>query len=342
MRFAICLCLTFLAKFLFAQDLVLSPIGETFCKPGVVGKSPSKGILLDYTLLPSVKAYPFTNGLPDNNAQNISSSRLSFKLKAPVIYRKDFTLLVGFAHYREEFDVSRLSNGGESILNNIHDRSLKSSRLSLYMIKPINKKYYLAFKGDASFNGDYDGLVNFNNQYLKYNIGLILGVKPRADLEWGVGLLFRSSFVRSSVPVLPFGMYNRTFNDKWGIEAILPVSIKARYNINSRNLILFGPEFESRSYSLDDINNANSNSTAISSRHFMRRSELKFSATFEHQISNWVWMSAQAGYSHNFNTRFTEVDIKGTVLPEVAFAPADGVFFKVGIFVSPPKNSCEK
>ena len=145
MRIAICLCLTFLAKFLFAQDLVLSPIGETFCKPGVVGKSPSKGILLDYTLLPSVKAYPFTNGLPDNNAQNISSSRLSFKLKAPVIYRKDFTLLVGFAHYREEFDVSRLSNGGESILNNIHDRSLKSSRLSLYMIKPINKKYYLAF-----------------------------------------------------------------------------------------------------------------------------------------------------------------------------------------------------
>ena len=48
-----------------------------------------------------------------------------------------------------------------TLLNNIHDRSLKSSRLSLYMIKPINDKYYVAFKGDASFNGDYNGTDQF-------------------------------------------------------------------------------------------------------------------------------------------------------------------------------------
>jgi Domain of unknown function (DUF6268) len=209
------------------------------------------------------------------------------------------------------------------------------------MIKPLNEKFYLAFKGDVSFNGGYDGLIKFDERYLKYNIGLMLGVKPRPDLEWGIGVLFRSSFVRSSVPVLPFGIYNRTFNDKWGIETILPVSIKARYNINAKNLILFGPEYESRSYSLDRINRGNSN-TGDFSEFFMKRSELKFAVSYQHQVSDWVWFNAQAGYSHNFNTSFTEIDLKGIELPAVIVAPADGVFFKVGVFVSPPKNKCKK
>jgi hypothetical protein len=291
--------------------------------------------VFDYTILPNVKVYPYTNGIQNVNPQTSSSHRLSFKLKAPLIHKPNFTLLLGFAHYREEYSVSNLSDGGESILNAIHDRSLKSSRLSLYMIKPINEKVYLAFKGDASFNGDYKGVISFKDRYLKLNMGLLLGVKSRPDLEWGAGVLFRSSFVKSSIPVLPFGIYNQTFNDKWGIEAVLPVSIKARYNFNEKNLILFGPEYESRSYSLDNINN---NSSSNFSEFFMKRSELKFAVAYERQISDWVWFNVETGYSHNFSTSFTEIDFKGETLPAVVVAPADGVFFKVGIFVSPSKK----
>ncbi len=334
MRFAICLFLSCLVKLVSAQDLVLSPLGGSFCKPGVVGKSPSKGIVLDYTLLPNIKVSPNKNEV----TQRISSHRFKFKLKVPIIHKPKFTLLVGFAHYREKYDVSNLSNGELSVLNTINDRTLKSSRLSLYMIKPINNKIYLALKADASFNGDYNGIINFDKRYLKYNIGLLVGIKSRPDVEWGMGLLFRSSFIRSSVPVLPFGIYNRTFNEKWGIEAILPVSLKVRYNINPKSLILFGPEYESRSYSLDNINNGGNNAYSES---FMKRSEMKFSVTFERQISNWIWLNAQTGYSHNFNTSFTEIDIEGTTLPVAVVSPADGVFFKVGIFISPPKNKCK-
>jgi len=334
MRFAICLFLSCLVKFVSAQDLVLSPLGGSFCKPGVVGKSPSKGLVLDYTILPNIKVSPNKNGV----TQNISSHRFRFKVKVPIIHRPNFTFLLGFAHYREEYDVTNLSNGELSILNAINDRTLKSSRISLYLLKPINQKFYLALKGDVSFNGDYNGIINFDERYLKYNIGVLLGVKPKPTLEWAVGLLFRSSFIRSSVPVLPFGLYNRTFNEKWGIEAVLPVSIKARYNINEKNLILFGPEYESRSYSLDKINNGNSSNAY--SEFFMKRSEVKFSVTYQHKISDWVWLNAQTGYSHNFNTSFTEIDYKGTALPVAIVFPTDGVFFKVGVFISPPKNKC--
>lgn len=335
MRFAICLCLSFFVKSALAQDLVLSPIGDALCKPGVVGKSPSKGIVFDYTFLPGINVYPYNNGEEGPNPQKISSKQFSFKLKVPVIHKPKFSLLVGFAHYREEYKVSAFSNGEVSILNSVHDRSLKSSRLSLNMLKPLNEKFYLAFKGDASFNGDYNGVISFDDRYLKYNVGLMLGVKPSPNVEWGAGLLFRTSFVRSSVPVLPFGIYNHTFNDKWGIEAVVPVSIKARYNISPKSIILFGPEYESRDYSLGDINSGNTDNF---SRNFMKHSELRLTVAFERQISDWVWFNVQTGYTHNFNTSFTGVDFKGTVLAPQVVAPADGVFFKVGVFVSPPSN----
>ena len=342
MRFSICLfSLLFSLNFVSAQDLVISPISGSFCKPGVVGKSPSKGILFDYTMLPNIKVNPYNKGIKDLNTQNTSSNRFRFKMKVPIIHKPNFTLLLGFAHYREEYHVSDLSNGELSILNAIHDQSLKSSRLSINILKPLNEKVYLAFKGDASFNGDYNGIISFDNRYLKYNIGLLVGVKPRPDIEWGAGLLFRSSFVKSSIPVLPFAIYNRTFNEKWGIETILPVSIKARYNFNPKNLILFGPEYESRSYSLGNINSATSNNTGNISEFFMKRSELKFSVTYEHQISDWVWFNVQTGYSHNFNTSFTEIDFKGQTLPVSVVSPADGVFFKVGVFISPPRKKCK-
>lgn len=342
MRFSICIFLCFLVQQISAQDLVLSPIGESLCSPGVSGKSPGKGVLLDYTILPIFKVYPYNTGIEKTEPQTSSSRHINFKLKIPIIHKPNFTMLLGFAHYLEEYDVSRQSNGNISILNAVHDRSLKSTRFSLNMLRPLDEKHYLAFKGDVSFNGDYSGLVRFEERYLKYNIGVLLGIKPHQNFEWGVGLLYRSSFVVATIPVLPFGLYNRTFNDKWGIEAIVPVSIKMRYNINPRSLILFGPEYESRSYSLDKVDAAFSTSLfSQPSEFFMRRSELKFSAAYEHQLTNWIWFNVQAGYSHNLNTRFNEIDINGTALPEVTVDLAGGAFFKVGIFASPPRKKCK-
>ena len=76
------------------------------------------------------------------NPQRLASNRFTLKLKAPIIHKPNFTLLVGFSHYREEYRVTNPGNNDATILNNIDDRSLKSSRFSLYMIKPINENRF--------------------------------------------------------------------------------------------------------------------------------------------------------------------------------------------------------
>lgn len=338
MRFAIFLYFSFFVTLVSAQDLVLSPIGEAICKPGVIGKGPGKGVVLNYGFRPDINMYSSKSGANDKLSQKHSSSQLHFKLKIPVLYKGNVKLLLGLSHYREAYDVSRLNNGDISILNNIHGKTLKNTDLSVYLIKPINHKVYVAFKGQASFNGDYDGLIQFNERYLKYNVGLIVGVKPRPEVEWGGGLLFRTSFTGTSYPVLPFGIYNRTFNEKWGIETVLPISIKARYTVNPKSYIFFGPEYQSRSYSLDRIKNANQNSL---DELIMKGSEVRFYVEYQRQVTRWVWFNAQAGYSYNLNTKFTEFDAFGNKQPTVIMSPNDGVIFKFGLFLSPPKDKCD-
>ena len=114
MRFAICLFFSFLVKFVSAQDLVLSPIGGSFCKPGVVGKSPSKGLQLRLRISYQTSiSTPINDGVPNTQTlKRFQVTQFTLKLKAPIIYKPNFTLLVGFSHYREEYHVSKLQNNG--------------------------------------------------------------------------------------------------------------------------------------------------------------------------------------------------------------------------------------
>lgn len=332
MRAAICLFFSvFFLNVIHGQDLILTPIGETVCSPGVVNKSPGKGLLIEYGLRPGIKLQSNSSNIDEPSRIGLNK-RYKIKLKAPLVNKEKLKVLVGWNYYGEEYNFNHIGYDDQSLLRAIDNRGLKSSRLSLYLIKPINYKYYFALKAVAAYNGDYDGIFNFDSRYARYDVATIFGVKKRANVEWGVGLLFRKGFT-NSFPVVPFGIYNHTFNSKWGIEATIPTSIKGRYNINDKSLITFGPSFESRSYSID-VNGRGTNSTMYT----MQRSELKFGLSYQHNIKGWLWMEASSGYVRNFDTRF-EVNNNSFIERKVtSLNPSNGTYFKFGIFLSPPRN----
>ena len=200
------------------------------------------------------------------------------------------------------------------------------------MIRPINHKYYFAVKGVASFNGDYDGMINFDQRYTKFDVATIFGFKKRSNVEWGVGLLIRRSFL-NNFPLVPFGIYNHTFNKRWGLETTLPTSVMIRYNFNEKNLLLFGPKFDSRVYSIDVKNSVTGNLDPYT----MRRSHLSFGVRYDNNIKDWLWMEISGGYVRNFTTRFDDIDNKAN--PEIVKVnPSNGPFFRFGLFLSPPRG----
>ena len=318
--FSICFCISVS----FSQDLILTPLGlnKEFCQPGVVHKSPTKGILLEYEMTPNVIFQNINNGI--SSSESASNKRFNMKLKAPLVLRKNLKVFAGWNYYSEEYEFDRLQSDNFRLLNNINNKHLKSSRLTLSLIKPINSKYYLAVKGQASFNGDYNGMFNFSQKYANYNIIAMLGVKKRSNQEWGVGLMYNHG---SSMPVIPIGMYNHTFNAKWGIEAIIPSKIKLRYNINKKNILLFGPELESRRYFID--NHADKAYT-------MRRTDLRLALSYQRHLGSWFWMELSGGYTQNFSTKF-ETSQSGQVLDTYDYNSSGSPFLKVGLFISPSK-----
>ena len=144
-------------------------------------------------------------------------------------------------------------------------------------------------------------------------------------MEWGLGLNFTNSF-RSTI-VLPFVLYNKNFNEKFGVEIVLPVLILGRWNIKEGTLLIFGAEYSSRSYAIDVPNQTGS------INYDMNHSEIRFPLRLEQKIRSWVWVGGQIGYQYNFST-----DFDATADSAFKVEPKSSPYFKIGLFISPPDD----
>ena len=118
------------------------------------------------------------------------------------------------------------------------------------------------------------------------------------------------------------------FNEKWGIETVFPAVILGRHNINSRNILLFGSEFNSQSYAID-VDQGFETPT-----HFhLNHAELRLLLRLERQLAPWVWFNLEGGYQYNFNTGLADKTLDQSSF-KVDFE--NNLFFNIGVFLSPP------
>lgn len=299
-----------------------------YCKPGVANKSRSKGLELYYG------NYSGFNWTPDGqssdpNGESIVSGigRFTAKLKIPILNKENLKVLLGYEYGTEVFRFDQVGTQFSPIFSSLNNETLKTNKFTFILTKPFNDKYYGMVRFRSTFNGDYDGLVSFDDRYGIYSAIVALGIKPRDDLEWGVGLSYSNSFIRTRV--LPFLIYNRTFNEKWGLEAVLPLQVFGRYNFNPSSIMLFGVEFKTKSYSLD----FDDPGRELVSEFTFRHSELAAKVSWERKIVPWVWVNVEGGYQMPFNSNFED-----TRSGDYSFdaSPEGNLFLRVGLFLSPP------
>jgi len=313
------------------------------CAPGINNKSRSRGFDFSYTY---INGGDFRDAALDSYTPKSleSLSRLHFKLKAPLINRPNFKLLLGFSHEKEAFTFafaspsSTFSSGFSptsslpkvsSVFNDVHSKQMTSSGVGLYAVKPIDASRYTALRLKVAYNGDYDQLINFESRYRSISGTWAYVYKKHEDFEWGFGVSFNSNFRRSLA--LPFILYNRNFNEKWGIESVFPAMIQVRRNLNNKTILLGGYTFNSRNYSVDK-DNGPGNNPAI---YHLNHSELQFGLSLERQIAPWIWLNTKAGFQYNFNTR---LEATNPEFNSYQVKPPHTPYFSVGIFLSPPDS----
>ena len=303
-----------------------------FCKPGVRYNSPARGLDLSYSLI-SAGTYE-----PENGATLVRPfsafdrwQQFEANLKIPLILREDFKLLIGYKYYTEVFSFNTIGADFSQAFQNLNTQPLKKNAFSIILNKPLDEKSYLLFRARYLSNGNYEGWLAFDKDYAISNFVGLYAFKPNEDLEWAIGVNVSSSFRKTTA--LPFFVYNKTFNRKWGIESVLPAFIYGRYNVNEKNILLFGFEYSSSSYRIkfeDDLQQPFD--------YAFNHSEMISAVRLEHKFSNWVWGSIKLGYQTNFSSDFESKEPSNR---SFFVEPTDGLYLHFGIFISPPGDSDE-
>ncbi|PHN04406.1 DUF6268 family outer membrane beta-barrel protein [Flavilitoribacter nigricans] len=297
------------------------------CRPGVQNKSRSRGLEISYqwnrggAINPENQVFQGAPSIVDN------LENLIFKLKVPIVNTEGLKVLAGFNYRPEQYYFDRIGPDYEPVFQYINERILKNTGFELFGSQSFNEKNYFVLRLKASYNGDYNGLVNFDGRYAIYNATGVFGIKKSENLEYGFGLNFTSSFRNTTI--LPFFIYNRNFNDRWGFESVLPALAVLRYNASPKTIFLGGFRYNSRSYSIS-VPQMEENLD-----YSMNHSEIRAFISAEQNLVPWIWLDMEVGYQVNFSTDFeAKSDLATDFMVELSNAP----YLKLGIFISPPDS----
>jgi hypothetical protein len=317
------------------QDLPTPIVDNLFAKPGIRNGSPGKGFSISYERHPN---YGLQGGILNEGKKGKSDveskERFETKLKIPIFLRCNWKILGDVYYAFEKYRFETIQPPNNYAFEAIDGEALKRARFTLYAFRSISDKNYLGFRGEVSANGAYDGFVDFGRRYMIYRGAAIFGMKKSDDNELGFGAMVSHSFDR--LRAYPFMIFNHNFNEKWGLETVLPIKYSLRHNLSEKSLLSLSAEYWSSAYSLD----LQPPNATVPQPYVFRSSAAQVFLEWEKMLlTNWTWVSFRLGYSHNFDSRFV---LEGTRDGgKIDAFPSNSIFLTAAFFISPPKQFME-
>ncbi len=311
---------------------VLLESNPFLCQPGVVNKSPSKGASFSYALNPDYKMLSPNAEKPTEVRRN---ERFETRLKIPLVSSPKLKVMLGLEHTLERYHFLDIDPDNYPLFKHLNETDLKNTGISASFFRPINHKYYASMRLSANWQGDYSAFATTDSRYAVYRLTGVFGVKKRDNLEYGAGILLNKGYRGNSI--VPFGFYNQTFNDHWGVEAVLPSSLKLRYNFSESRLAMFGTEFNSQNYALNVKVPTTVNMTKDELYHF-RRASFDVVGIFYQRLSGWTWLQVKAGYA--FDNKSDARDLPRRLTHDLK--PSGSAIGVISFFISPPKQCVDR
>lgn len=320
-----------------AQDLPTPIVGHLFAQPGIRNGSPGRGLSIEYERQPRFKlSGGATEGSHNFENEVEYKERLEMKLKFPLLLKDNWKVLGDLYYAHERYGFEDIDPATAYVFEPLDGTKLKRTRFTAYVFRSLSRRTYLTIRAEASSNGTYGGIANFDRRYMVYRIAPVVGIKRNEDTEIGFGVMFTDNFTRYSA--LPFMIYNHNFNERWGTENLLPIRFKLRHNLNENNLLNLAAEYWSSAYSLDLTP---PQETTPRNYIFKNASAQLFLEWETNKFSEWTWFALRGGYSYNFDSKF--------ILPggsrnagRIDAFPSSSVFVSATFFIAPPKDILER
>jgi hypothetical protein len=291
---------------------------KKYCTQKVLNQTPTKLIGVGYE-----HNFGFENSNDQDGTVKFGSlGGLRLNTTTLAVSKNNLILTFGLSTWISKFrEVSR--NRGVSSMDQIYANRLNLGSFSTTLFKPLNEKRFVTAQANIDLsNVGVNNKGSFTSQGLTFYGLFMYGWKKDDYKMFALGL---SRTYRLGRPlIVPVILYNKTFNEKWGVETLFPARAHVRYNFSTNSMLLAGYELEGQQYDL------------VNSNLYLQRGEIKPRIVLEKKVAGFIWLTAQAGY--RVNGRFNLVNkYNGGEKNEVLknnFGNAP--FFNIGFnFVSP-------
>lgn len=285
---------------------------KVFVTNKILGLSPTKLLNLSFDYAgqntwETSAGDAFTGNYTNNESTFNRNYGLRLETNYPVISNNRL-IVNAYLNYWE----SRYSaDASEPQLGQVFNNSpLRTTALGALIFKPLNEKNFLLFQIEGAVNGNYNfGSIDIDFSKTKYSASALYGWKSDdyTNMAVGVTRTYRGGRLLH-IPVL---MFNKTFNETWGLEMLLPARAAVRRNFSPKSFVMFGYELEGQSYYLQGENEAllspsfNSNSTM--NEWELRKSEIRTRISWDKAISDFVWFNVQAGVIFTYRMDIDEM-----------------------------------
>ena len=301
--------------------------------PGVLGDRPSKGIVVSYNLIGpfAIQSVPLKNDLEGEKARLRKLEEIRFSLRLPISWRGPTKIIAGLQYFYEEYNFQGPEGLETAFYQNLENKHLNSLSFRTYILHSLNEKKFIGARLGAELNGDYHGLILPFQERMKFSVATLYGWKPSPFASYGVGIYYSYTMGRPSI--YPAFLWNRTYTERWGVEALLPQSFRLRYTFSPRAYLMGGLSVSGRSYHIV----SEESPLAAYPNLELRNSNLFGFVEFEREIYDFLWFGITAGFRYNVNFYISEENTFSNsriVENRVGASP----YMNLSLFVVPPRK----
>lgn len=266
---------------------------KRYCTQKVLNQTPNRIVSIGYEYQSAFNMpIPFVGGPGGNEPQEYRFQNLSqyrAQINIPVVSTNQFIWQMGanylFSNYNIEGNSVEKNFGNNLSSNGMHSIGIQST-----IFKPLNAKNFMILQLSLDGNASFEELSDVNNRALTLSGLLAYGWKTSDRNLFGIGMA-RTYRAGQSI-ILPGLLWNKTFNDHWGMELFAPARGYLRYNVSTSNIIQAGYELEGNQYLYNNV---------VSGQNlYIQRSELKPRIMWDKKLSGYFWMNLQAGMRINW------------------------------------------
>lgn len=265
---------------------------KRFATQKVLNQTPQRILSLGYEyhggfVLPGVPLGASLPAFQDFQVNQVSSIRAQANI--PIVSTNKIIWQMGANYWSSKYSIENA--GANSFASRLSNNSMTTAGINTTIFKPLNEKNFFIIQASADINGVFQQMSEIKGNATTISGTMIYGWKTSEKNMIGTGI--SRTYRAGQILHIPVLLWNKTFNDRWGMELLLPARGHLRYNFSTTNIVQLGFELEGNQFLMNLPNSLNS-------QVFIQRGELKPRIIWDKKISGFIWLSAQAGLRYNW------------------------------------------